>query len=99
MKIKNEHTGCEHGPEYHQEGLCWKVTNPELEEEQTTKKYCPCTRDKNLIRTYKRLGYTEAEPNDQMITKKCIICGDEVLFNLKHSVCGACKTSSLYSQI
>ena len=35
-------SGCEHGEEFHDEGLCWKITNPELEDEKTNKKYCPC---------------------------------------------------------
>jgi hypothetical protein len=96
---KKEHTGCEHGKELHSEGLCWKITNIELRDEPTNKKYCPCTNDKNLIRTYARLGYTEIEQHDQLVTKKCVICGVEVLFNVDNDVCNSCRTSALYNPI
>ena len=94
-----KHSGCEHGEEHHSEGLCWKITNPELADEHTHKKYCPCTEDKNLIRRYNKVGYTEIEKHDQMVTKKCAICTQELLFHVDYDVCGACKTSALYNPI
>jgi hypothetical protein len=93
---EKKHTACEHGPQFHSEGLCWKITNIELTNEPTNKKYCPCTQEKNLIRTYKRVGYMEAEPHDHMITKSCKVCNTECLFIIDNDVCISCNASSLY---
>jgi hypothetical protein len=91
--MKQEHTGCEHGPEYHEEGLCWKITNPELEEEPTDKKYCPCNSNKGLIRRYERTGYMEAQSDDRMIPRPCDSCGAEVLLVIGNKICISCKAS------
>jgi len=91
------HTGCEHPIGYHDEGVCWKITNPELENEDTNAKYCPCAVSKLTIRRYDRVGYMEAEPHDQMITKKCSLCNVEGLFTLNNSICSACKVLSHYN--
>ena len=88
------HTGCDHPDSLHEEGLCWKITNPELEDEPTEKKYCPCSEQKGLIRTYARTGYMEPGKHDQMVTKKCDVCGAEGLFRIDDSICSSCKTSS-----
>ena len=90
-KTKKTHTGCDHPDSLHQEGLCWKVTNPELEDQPTNKKYCPCASNKGLIRTYARTGYMEAEAHDQMVTKKCDVCSIEGLFRIDNSICSSCK--------
>lgn len=91
------HTGCEHPPVYHEEGLCWKVTSPELENEDTNDKYCPCSINKGTIRRYDRVGYMEIQPHDKMITKKCSLCSAEGLFTLTNSICSACKVLSHYN--
>lgn len=96
-KNKKTHTGCDHPDSLHQEGLCWKVTNPELEDQPTNKKYCPCASNKGLIRRYDRVGYMEAETHDQMVTKKCVSCGTEGLFNVDNSVCLSCKAFFKYN--
>ena len=95
--IKKTHTGCDHPDSLHQEGLCWKVTNPELEDQPTNKKYCPCSSNKGLIRTYARTGYMEAELHDQMVTKKCDVCSAEGLFKVDNSICSSCKTYYKYN--
>lgn len=88
------HSGCEHGEEFHDEGLCWKITNPELEDEKTNKKYCPCNSAKGFIRTYARLGWMEALPHDKMITKKCEACGEEVMLQVEEKFCTTCKSQN-----
>ena len=90
-KTKKTHTGCDHPDSLHEEGLCWKITNPELENEPTDKKYCPCSEQKGLIRTYARTGYMEPGKHDQMVTKKCGVCGVEGLFKIDNSTCSSCK--------
>lgn len=102
MNIDKCHQGgCEHTleslhEETHDEGLCWKVTKPELEEINSNKKYCPCTKDKELIRRYERTGYMQVEKTDHMITKKCSICEIDTLFRVNENVCMLCKTRSEY---
>ena len=91
------HTGCDHPDSLHDEGLCWKVTNPELEDLPTNKKYCPCTDNKTLIRTYERVGYMEAEAHDQLVTKRCDVCNIEGLFKVDSAVCGSCKSYYRYN--
>jgi hypothetical protein len=88
------HSGCEHGEEYHSEGLCWKITNPELENEPTNKKYCPCNAGKGLIRRYARTGWMEVLPHDNMITRKCEDCGAEVLLSVEDKYCTTCKSQN-----
>ena len=95
--VKKTHTGCDHPDSLHKEGLCWKVTNPELEGEPTNKKYCPCSENKELIRTYERVGYMEAEAHDQMVTKRCEVCNIEGLFKVDSAICGSCKSYYRYN--
>jgi len=94
---KKSHTGCDHPDSLHEEGLCWKVTNPELEGEPTNKKYCPCSENKGLIRTHERVGYMEADPHDQMVTKRCDVCNIEGLFKVDSAICGPCKSYYRYN--
>ena len=96
-KNKITHTGCDHPDSLHDEGLCWKVTNPELEGEQNNKKYCPCASNKGLIRRFGKVGYMEPEAHDQMVTKKCDVCGIEGLFNVDNSICLSCKAFYKYN--
>lgn len=93
--------GCEHTleslhEETHEEGLCWKITKPELAEEQTNNKYCPCAVDKNFIRRYDRVGYIQQEKHDSMVTKPCAICLKDALFRVSDDVCMSCKTRADY---
>tara|TARA_R110000787_G_scaffold70884_3_gene157736 strand:+ start:3662 stop:3979 length:318 start_codon:yes stop_codon:yes gene_type:complete len=96
-KNKKTHTGCDHPESFHEEGLCWKITNPELENEPTDKKYCPCSEQKGLTRRYARTGYMEAGKHDQMITKKCDVCSVEFLFKIDTSTCLSCKAQYKYN--
>jgi hypothetical protein len=82
---------CEHGEEFHDEGVCWKITQPDLENLPTTAKYCPCKQQPELIRRYERLGYMEREEHDQMITRACKGCGRDFLFTIHDKYCTACK--------
>ena len=98
---KCQYGGCEHTleslhEETHDEGVCWKITKPELAEEKTNTKYCPCKIDKEFIRRYDRTGYMDIERNDQMVTKPCAICGINALFRLHEDVCMSCKTRADY---
>jgi len=66
QKEKCIYGGCEHTPEIighdiHEEGLCWKITRPELEKVDTNKKYCPCKREIGFIRRYAKTGFMEPE--------------------------------------
>tara|TARA_R100000963_G_C4609857_1_gene80662 strand:+ start:395 stop:673 length:279 start_codon:yes stop_codon:yes gene_type:complete len=89
------HSGCEHGEDlFHSEGLCWKVTNPELENEPTNKKYCPCNSGKGLIRRYAKTGWMEVSPHDKMVAKKCADCGAEVLLSIEDKFCTTCKSQN-----
>jgi hypothetical protein len=63
----------------------------------TNKKYCPCTDNKTLIRTYERVGYMEAEAHDQLVTKRCDVCNIEGLFKVDSAVCGSCKSYYRYN--
>ena len=102
MNIDKCHQGgCEHTvqalhQETHDEGLCWWITKPDLAEEKTNSKYCPCTTDKVLIRRYARVGYQEAEKHDMMVTKPCGICGVDALFKINEDACIPCKTRADY---
>jgi hypothetical protein len=91
------HTGCEHHSLFHDEGLCWRITSPELEHEDNNDKYCSCAVNKATIRTYERVGYMEPQPYDSMITKKCVLCDKEGLFKIDSSICSACKVISYYN--
>ena len=88
------HSGCEHGEDFHDEGLCWKITNPELENEPTNKKYCPCNSGKGLIRRYAKTGWMETMPHDKMVTRKCEDCGAEVLLSVEDKYCTTCKSQN-----
>jgi len=91
------HTGCEHHSLFHDEGLCWRITSPELEHEDNNNKYCPCAINKATIRRYERVGYMEPQPHDSMITRKCVLCDKEGMFVLNNSICSACKVISYYN--
>ena len=87
---------CEHathlmGQEYHEEGLCWKITQEEFKDHPTNAKYCPCQNNPELIRRYARVGYMEREQYDRMITRPCARCGDDCLFTIHDTLCLACK--------
>ena len=82
---------CEHSEEFHDEGVCWKITQPDLENENTEAKYCPCKQQPELIRRYDRLGYMEREEHDQMITRKCKGCNGDFLFTIHDKYCKSCK--------
>lgn len=98
---KCNYGGCEHTleslhEETHLEGVCWKITKPELAEEQTNDKFCPCKADKELIRRYDINNFMSVEKNDIMVTKPCSECGVDALFRINENVCMSCKTKSDY---
>ncbi len=101
QKEKCQYGGCEHTPEVlgeevHDEGVCWKITKPELAKELSDEKYCPCKREKDLIRTYTRTGYMEAEIHDIMITKVCEICNKVLLIRVDEDICSGCADFQRY---
>jgi hypothetical protein len=81
------------GQEYHDEGLCWKITQEEYAEHPTNFKYCPCAKKPELIRRYERVGYMERGEHDHMITRKCKGCGDDCLFTIHDIFCKVCKSN------
>lgn len=84
--------------EFHEEGVCWKITQEEFADEQTEAKYCPCKKQSGLIRTYARLGYMERGEYDQMITRPCSKCGVDLLFTIHENVCRNCKVVAVTAQ-
>lgn len=94
---------CEHKTElmqeeFHDEGLCWKITQEEFEDQPTNAKYCPCSKTPYLIRRYARTGYMERGQHDIMITRPCNRCGKEQLFTIHEKLCMSCKTIAEYTQ-
>jgi len=101
QKEKCHYGGCEHTTEtieydIHEEGLCWKITRPELEKTDTDKKYCPCKREAGLIRRYARTGFMEAASDDIMIQKTCPICHLVLLIRSDEDLCNSCKDFQRY---
>jgi len=95
QKEKCQYGGCEHTPEVigeeiHDEGVCWKITRPELEKVDTNQKFCPCKREAGLIRRFKRTGFIEPEKHDIMIPKKCQLCKKTLLIRLDEEECVGC---------
>ncbi len=95
-KIKCHLRHCEHktelmGEDTHDEGMCWKITQEEFADFPTEAKYCPCKKQPDFIRTYKRLGYMERGEHDIMITRQCSRCGVDCLFNINTTMCKICK--------
>jgi len=77
--------------EFHEEGLCWKITQDEFQDHPTNAKYCPCSRGSELIRRYERVGYMERGQHDIMITRKCETCDTEALFTINQRRCLTCR--------
>ena len=95
-KPKCAYLKCEHETslmhqEYHEEGMCWKITQEEFKDYPTNAKYCPCSRSPELIRRYAKVGYMERGQFDQMITRPCARCGDDCLFTIHDKLCLSCK--------
>ncbi len=98
QKEKCKFGGCEHTPESlgeetHSEGVCWKITQKDLENLPTDTKYCPCKQENGLIRTFKRTGYMEVAQYDSMVTKTCISCGKDLLIRVAYDKCSKCLDS------
>ena len=86
------------GDENHDEGLCWKITQEEFEDQPTDAKYCPCKRESGLIRRYARVGYMERGQHDQMITRECEGCGNDMLFTINDKLCISCKSGNILNE-
>jgi len=94
-KTKCDIGGCEHNTkelqeETHEEAVCWKITQPDYEALPTEKKYCPCKREKGLIRRFALTRFMEAQPDDMMVTKLCRICGKSFLLRYDQAICRKC---------
>jgi len=92
---------CEHktqlmGQEFHEEGICWRITQEEFKDFPTNSKYCPCSRQPGLIRRYARTGYMERGEHDRMITRPCSRCGKDFLFTINTHTCAACKVLTAF---
>lgn len=101
QKEKCIYGGCEHTPEIighdiHEEGLCWKITRPELEKVDTNKKYCPCKREIGFIRRYAKTGFMEPELHDSMVHKTCPICHEILLIRIDEDLCIGCRDFQRY---
>lgn len=87
---------CEHGEEFHDEGVCWKITKEDLTELPTNEKYCQCKRQADLIRRYERVGYMEFDEHTIMATKNCARCKKDFLGRKENDLCLSCKTLASY---
>lgn len=88
---------CNHGENEHKEGSCMHITQPDLIDINTMRKFCPCTvNDGENLRLYSLVGFTEPNENDQMITKKCGECGLDLLINIDSDLCLGCKQQGFY---
>lgn len=84
---------CYHIQEEHDENICWHIVDLNAApNSQSTAKYCQCRRG-DVIRRYghPKMGYMEATNLDNLITKKCSGCGDDVLLLVKETLCIFCK--------
>lgn len=102
-KVKCHLGHCEHktesmGDDTHDEGVCWKITQPELADKPTNAKYCRCQKDKEFIRRYDRVGYMERGEHDQMITRQCEGCEKDFLFTIHDKYCLSCKTGQFIEE-
>jgi hypothetical protein len=87
---------CFHGPEDHKGGACWKITQPQLENEPTIDKYCACIAAGNT-RLFADMGFMQVqELGDRMITKICRGCGDAVNLLITEEFCMRCKDKPEY---
>jgi len=93
---KCEVRGCEHDESFHKEGVCWKITQENLNSKPVNTKYCPCKQDQNLIRRHAITGYVESSQYDSMIPKKCSNCGEELLIRTDESICTICENTERY---
>jgi len=84
---------CSHGPQDHDEGACYFITNPNLKNEDNVNKYCKCVVTDN-IRRFGRIGFMPIEQHDSMVTKNCISCGLPVVLRIDESTCMTCKELS-----
>lgn len=88
---------CNHGENEHKQGSCMHITQPDLIDEKTMKKFCPCTvNDGQNLRTYSLVGFTDPGEDDQMITKPCGKCGLHLLINIDSDLCVGCSQKDLY---
>tara|TARA_B100001750_G_scaffold62731_1_gene49880 strand:- start:4930 stop:5535 length:606 start_codon:yes stop_codon:yes gene_type:complete len=74
---KCEFGHCEHPPEDHHEGTCWKIIRPELKDEPTNRKYCDCCvtmepRSKKSIKGWQEIAHYEG--NGWMEAEPCLEC-------------------------
>ena len=98
-KPKCELGHCEHPPEEHDGGVCWHITDPDLKDLPTNKKYCQCKREPEFIRSWEQIekhegkGWMEATPLDIMVTKECKNCKAVALIRVDSSLCCNCERS------
>ncbi len=84
---------CDHEVREHKEGSCFHITQDDLADKQTTKKYCPCglSEGKNH-RLFDTIGYMESTVEDQMVTKTCTRCDNDFLLNTEETECKFCRS-------
>lgn len=83
---------CFHEDELHEEGVCWKLTDTNLEDIQSVHKFCLCKQDGTIRRyDHPRMGFMPFEVDDLMITKKCSDCGKDKLLTKNETLCMFCK--------
>lgn len=81
---------CFHDDNEHHDGLCWRITQPE---EEDNHQYCPCTYGDSTHRTFDSLGFMTVESKDTMVTTYCAKCNREVMLRLDEPHCHNCKNS------
>src|SRR5947209_7882229 len=84
---------CKHGVEYHINGSCYAVTEPD---KTGVEQFCKCdSQHGHNQRLYpdlqeRGLGIQE-QAEDFLVTKKCIQCKDDVLLRREETHCMSCK--------
>ena len=95
-KPKCDYGHCEHKPEEHDGGLCWHITDLELEDKPTNAKYCSCRRLPEFIRTWEQIekhegkGWMEPDAHDIMVTKERKNCKSISLIRVDKHLCCNC---------
>lgn len=85
---------CAHGPEEHDKGSCFHITQEDLAKKPTNKKFCPCgINDGQNLRLYEDLGFMEPTYYDTMVTKDCRKCGKTLLINVDNCYCLTCRSN------
>ena len=103
-KAKCEYGNCEHGPEEHEAGVCWAITDKKLIDEPDEKKFCSCKSTPELTHGWDILkarnpidGEGWQDPGKTITIKKDFITGKILKVDVKYDyimitkVCHTCR--------